>query len=229
MSTMSWTEASRRVARVVGGRSDPDALEAARDFLRETLQDWDTRRDWRYLHTIADDIAIVPGDEGADLPSAFKKPYNAYLDGISPLTYIERFEWDKRTAGIPGPGQPAFYSLFNVENRGRIELWPHSSISATLKVLYTRSPGFVADDEPLDIPERWEGYILAGARYRLVGSKEGSEKAQFWKKEYEDGVGKAVADDNRIPDRFEGFRPMATLMTQPWNANATWPYMEMTY
>lgn len=225
MSTMSWLDAAQRVSRVVGGRSDPDTLSAARDFIRETLQDWDVRRDWRYLHTIADDISVTAGSATADLPAPFKKPYLAYVNGLNALAYIERFEWDKVVSGVNAASTPCYYSLYNQESRGKIELWPPSSIAATLKVLYIRSPLFEgSDDEAIDIPARWEGYILAGARYRLVGSKEGSEKAEFWKREYEGGVVKAVGDDNRIPDQFQGFRPIRSLVAGAWNLNSVWPY-----
>lgn len=207
MSVLPWSEAISRVARVLGGTSDPDLLGASRDFLRETLQDWETRREWRYLNTIADDIAVVSGTQEYDLPSAFKKPYTAYLSGsFQPLGYIERYEWDKRNSGLTSPSTPCYYTLYNYNETGQVALWPSPSVNDTLKVLYIRAITHEgADDVALDIPARWEGYILAGARYRLLGSKEGSEKASFWGQEYERGFLKAVADDGRIPDAFLAF------------------------
>ena len=71
MSSLLWQDAIARVARVLGGTSDPDLLQASRDFLRETLQDWEVRREWRYLNTVADDISVVAGTEEYELPAPF--------------------------------------------------------------------------------------------------------------------------------------------------------------
>lgn len=225
MSILPWSDAIARVARVLGGTSDPDLLGASRDFLRETLQDWETRREWRYLNTVADDIAVASASGGEyELPATFKKPYTAYLSGTqTPLQYIERFEWDKRQNGQNSASTPGYYTLYNYAETGMVALWPPPSHADTLKVLYVRNITHEAsDDTAVDIPARWEGYILAGARFRLLGSKEGSEKAQFWGQQYEQGFLKAVADDVRIPDSFMGFTHSS--FNAGWNPNKpSWP------
>ena len=138
------------------------------------------------------------------------------------MGYIDRFEWDKRMNGLSSPSTPAFYSLYNHAETGMVTLWPSPSINDTLRVLYVRAIVHEAsDDTAIDIPARWEGYILAGARFRLLGSKEGSEKAQFWGNEYERGVAKAIGDDGRIPDAFQAFARASRGME---SLTSVWPY-----
>ncbi len=79
MSNLTWSAAARLVAGAISLASQPDALAAAHDAISETIQDWDTRRDWRYTQIVAPDITIATADTGFSLPTGFKKPYVAYL------------------------------------------------------------------------------------------------------------------------------------------------------
>ena len=162
MSTLQWGQATARIAGAVSGARQPDSLAAARDALVETLQDWDTRHDWRFEQVVADDIDITGATDTFDLPTNFKKPYVAYLVSSKiPLWFIERGNWHRAFPGDISRQSPRFYTLYNNDETGLGELYPPSSIADTLKVLYYRSLTYDdSDGALLDIPKRWEGYVL---------------------------------------------------------------------
>jgi hypothetical protein len=225
MSSLQWNTAARRVAGAISLGSQPDAIAAARDAISETLQDWDTRRDWRYTQVVAPNIALAAGATTFDLPTTFKKPYVAYLtEPKVVLWYIERANWHRLFPGSTTASTPGYYTLFNDATTGKGDIFAPTAAAATLVVLYYKAILYTdSDDAALDIPARWEGYILAGARMRLIASKVASEKALFWEKQYEQGVKRAKEDDLRLPDQFISFQPPESMNTPPWwNPNSTW-------
>jgi hypothetical protein len=224
MSALTWGEACKRVAGSISGASQPDALSAARDAIQETLQDWDSRRDWRYTQVVAPDISIAVNDSTFALPTTFKKPYVAYLTTAKkPLWYIERANWHRIYPGSTATSIPDYYSIYNEATTAVGNLFPTASAVDTLVVLYYKAIDYIgADTEFVDIPDRWAGYILAGARMRLIASKVASDKAVFWLNQYEAGVKKAKEDDQRIPDQFLSFEPPDSMAMPPYhNPNST--------
>lgn len=224
MSSLKWSAAAARIAGAVIGARQPDALAAARDAISETLQDWDTRRDWRYTQIVAPDLAIAVGDTAFDLPTTFKKPYVAYLNtGKNPLWYIERGNWHRVFPGTTSTSKPQYYTLFNEASTGRADIFPTAGAADTLTVLYYKSITYSDSDEAvLDVPARWEGYILDGARARLTLAKN-SQKSDKYFMLYEAGIKRAKEDDLRVPDQFVAFRPPDEMQVPPyWNPNSTW-------
>jgi hypothetical protein len=206
MSTLTWAEAARRVAGAVSLARGPDAVEAAKEALEETFNDWDTRRDWKFTQVIAPDITVSVGDTTFNLETNFKKPYVAYLvNNRSPLIYVERSNWHREAPGYIDQGIPRYYTLYNNASTATGSLMPASSVGDTMVLLYYRD--IVArddDNETLDIPKRWTGYILNGAKARLTLGKE-SRKADMYFNMYEAGIKLAKADDQRVPDQFVTF------------------------
>jgi hypothetical protein len=224
MSELTWETAIRRIAGSVSMRGQPDAQGAAREALTETLQDWDSRRDWRFTQVVAPDINIVPGDTTVTLPTLFKKPYVAYLvNNKTPLFYLERANWHRALPGYTSQSIPKWYTMFNEASTGTADIFPTCGITDTLVMLYYR-PMTYEDGDPqfLDIPRRWEGYILHGAKALLTLGK-GNQKVDRYFTLYEAGIKKAKEDDMRIPDQFVSFQPPDAAM-QPWwnNPNSTW-------
>ena len=221
MSNLTWAAAAARVAGSIAGRSQPDALGAARDAISETLQDWDSRRDWRYTQVVAPNIALTTGD--FDLPTHFKKPYVAYLASGKPLFYVERANWHRSFPGsLTTASTPRFYTLFDGDSTGQGNVFPPPASADTLVVLYYRSTVYTGADESfLDIPARWEGYILAGARSNLTLSKQAGGKSASWESRYERGIAHAKQDDLRLPDQFLSFVPVSAAPNL-YNPNSTW-------
>ncbi len=226
MSQLTWRAACARVAGAISLANQPDALDAARDAISETLEDWDSRHDWRFTQIVAPDITISGGDSTFDLPTTFKKPYVAYLSGSrQPLFFIERGNWHRMFPGLTSQSVPGFYTLYNEASTGKGDLFATASSDDTLNLLYYRSMKYTDDDDAtLDILSRWSGYILAGARMRLVASKIANDKALFWEKRYEMGIREAKKDDRRMPDQFLSFSGPASMTAPPYwnNPNSTW-------
>lgn len=225
MSSVTWGEAASRVAGAVSGTRLPDSVSAAKDALQETLEDWDSRRDWKYTQVVAPDITLTAGDSEFDLPSLFKKPYVAYLQtSRKPLFYIERANWHRVFPGTTDASAGRYYTLFNEMASGQGQLFPPVDASDTLVLLYYR-PIIVRDDDNalLDIPQRWTGYILRGARALLTTGKSAGKKSDDWWALYEKGIKQAKSDDLRVPDQFVSFMPPESMYQPYWfNPNSTW-------
>jgi hypothetical protein len=223
MSQMTWLTAIRRIAGAVSMKGQPDAQQAAREALSETLQDWDTRRDWKFTQVVAPDISLTPGTTTVDLPAAFKKPYAAYLVASKrPLWYAERANWHRVLPGYTSQSIPQWYALFNELSTGKADIFPTCGITDTLVMLYYRPMIYEDSDSAfLDIPARWEGYVTRGAKALLTLGK-GSQKSDRYFDLYEMGLKKAKEDDQRVPDQFISFQPPDGQMQPYWNPNSTW-------
>jgi hypothetical protein len=69
-----------------------------------------------------------------------------------------------------------------------------------------------SDDDPLDCPARYEGALIAGARFRYLAMKgDESAKIQVWMKLAEEGLHYAIGDDNNNPDHDMRFTPAHAL------------------
>jgi hypothetical protein len=211
--------------------SRAEALEAAKDAIEETLEDWDTRRDWKYTQVVAPDISLAADATTFSLPTSFKKPYVAYLVGSkSPLFYIERANWHRAMPGFTSGSISRWYTLYNDATTGKGDLFPKQASAETLVILYHR--GIVyrdSDDALLDIPRRWQGYILKGAKALLTLGKE-SRKAGTYFGLYEAGLKKAKEDDQRLPDQFISFQPPSAMSRPAWlNVNSGWESVGSDY
>lgn len=208
-SALTLGEAAARVARVVGLESDPTALQASKDCLSEAVDEWNRRHNWRFLQIVAPDIAVSGGTQSYALPTAFKRPYDAYLlNNRVKLKFCTRQTWDSFNPGDTSQSTPVGYTLFNVGTTGNIELVPIPTGSDTLVVRYFRdiiTP--VSDGDVLDVPKRYEGALIAMARGILASLKNSDEKAVMWTRRGEEGYKQAKADDIKTPDEVLSFDP----------------------
>lgn len=189
--------------------SDPSALQAAKDCISESVDEWNRRHNWRFLQIVAPDITVVGGTQTYDLPSTFKRPYDAYLvTNKVKLKFTTRQMWDSLAPGDTSNSTPIAYSLFNVGTTGKIELLPIPASADTLVVRYYRdiqTPS--SDGDVLDVPKRYEGALIAMARGILASLKNADDKAVMWTQRGEAGYKQAKADDIRIPDEVLSFDP----------------------
>jgi hypothetical protein len=221
MSNMTWGQAKSDVAQVVGGQGDPDTLQLAQAQISAVLQDWNTRRNWQFLQTIADDIAVTAGTSTYDLPAAFKRPYAAIFNTDS-LVYVTRRQFN-RVDAVQSASQPYWYTLFNHAETGKIELIPPCGVSGVLKVWYYRLMTEIGPDgDLLDVLGRYTNYVLDAAKTRILATKGPVDKMQFWMGAAESGFMKAVADDEHIPDEDPGFRPQMGLTSVPSDNSFQW-------
>jgi hypothetical protein len=214
-----------RVAGVISGARQADSTNAAKDAISETLEDWDSRRDWKYTQVVAPDISLSANSADFDLPTNFKKPYVAYLNTNKiPLFYIERANWHRIFPNYTSASSGGWYTLFNEMSTGKGQLFPIVSGPETLTVLYYRSIITTgAETALLDIPQRWTGYILRGARALLTTGKSAGKKSDDWWALFEKGIQHARVDDLRNPDQFVSFQPPDAMMQPRWsNLNSSW-------
>lgn len=225
MSSLTWGQAAARCAGAVSGTRQSDSLAAARDAISETLEDWDSRRDWRYTQVVAPDISLSANSADFDLPTTFKKPYVAYLNtNKRPLFYVERANWHRVFPGSVTPSTGGLYTLFNEMSTGKGQLFPTVAGPETLTLLYYRNIiSQDGDDALLDVPQRWTGYILRGARALLSTGKSAGKKSDDWWALYEKGLKNAKEDDLRIPDQFLSFQPPESMQRSVYeNLNSSW-------
>jgi len=198
---------------VIGSESDPKALQSAKDCISEAIDEWNRRHNWRFLQIVAPDITVSGGTSTYALPTTFKKPYDAYLaTSRTKLNFLVRQEWDSYAPGSATSGTPFLYSLFNSGTTGNIELLPIPSGADVLVVRYYRdikTP--TGDDELLDIPQRYEGALIAMARGILASLKDADRKADMWTMRGEKAYMQAKADDIRTPDEVLSFDPQPFL------------------
>lgn len=206
----------RRVARTVGGMSDPNILEAARDSISEAIQDWNTEKDWRFLQIIAPDIVMDGSTNRWPLPTNFKKPYDAYLKGLQiKLEYVEARLHDTLFPGGTSIAGGHGYSLYNVGTTGEIETLPNA-VADTLVVRYYRPMVEIGGDgDYLDLPSRYVPGILAKARMLMCLDAKDHVGAKMWADIATARLAWAKRDDDRIPDEEIRFRP--AIFTQNLN------------
>jgi hypothetical protein len=223
MSTLTWGDAISDVAGAVSLKSSGDTRLAAQRAITATLQDWHTRHDWRFTQVIASDIPIAAGTSDFALPSTFKKPYVAYTSTTRPaLEFIEVGNWYRAASLYGSGGGPWFYTLFNSDDTGLGQVFPPVGSDSLIQLLYYREGTYYPTDDTtaLDIPKRWEVYILDGAKARLTLGKE-SKKSDTYFALYEKGIKQARVDDRRQPDYFATFSPSANSDTNAfYNPNA---------
>lgn len=221
---MTWGQVIRRVAGAISLSQQPDAISAARDAVQETLEDMDTRRDWRFTQVVAPDIPLTAGQSSFQLPTLFKKPYVAYLASKHPLFYIERANWHRVYPGSTFQTISKWYSLFNDASTGNGDLFPPSAAADTLTLLYYRPISYIGgDDDLIDLPQRWSYVLTAGGKMRLISTKVVADKSRWWEEQYEKSLKRAKEDDLRIPDQFVSFQPPDAFNVPPWwNPNSAW-------
>jgi hypothetical protein len=207
ISNLTWREAARRVARSVGGMTNPAVILAAMDAISEAIQDWNTEKDWRFLQIVAPTIEMDGSTNRWPLPSNFKKPYDAYIEGATTtLQYVEA-----RHADTLLPGGGAFpvtaYSLYNVGTTGEIETLP-GAIAGNLVVRYYRPMvEFDSEDAFLDLPSRYVPGILAAARALMCLEAKDFSGSDRWAAYATKRLAWAKRDDDRIPDEEIRFSP----------------------
>lgn len=215
-SSLTWGQAKARVARSGSGSNVPENLVVAGEALQETIQFWNARKHWRFLHVLADDITLVSGTAEYALPTNCKTVYAAWLEGVrQPLHHVEPRLRGEAGYITPSNGLPTMYEVFNTATTGNITLvpTPDSATYGPLVVYYYRDMvSHASDTDILDCPARYEHAIIAGARVRYLALKgDESAKIQVWNKMAEEGLMYAIGDDNNQPDMNKGFIPEAVI------------------
>jgi len=146
-----------------------------------------------------------------DAPSDWKAGYSVRLLGSQrTLRYMGRRVYDRSISDEFNPGTPERYDLFNIYGRSKIRLLPPpSQADVLLQRYYRRMATQTASSTgtALDIPEDYESYPIAWAKWHFLTDKGNPEQATTWLTLANEGLKTMLSDQNVIPDEDLAFLP----------------------
>lgn len=148
-----------------------------------------------------------------DLPSDWKATYSAkLLISKRPLFYIgrrlyDRIQWDENITSTP-----IWYDLFIAGTQGKIRLLePPNAADAMLHRYHRRMtiPTASGDSSTLDIPEDFENYPIAWAKWHFLLDKGNghAQQASTWLAFAKEGLETMLAAQTNLPDEALAFEP----------------------
>jgi hypothetical protein len=146
-------------------------------------------------------------------PSDLKRVYTVrLLNSNKPLGYIGRRLYDRVVSDEFTAGTPAGYDLFGLGGRSKIRLLPPPASNDVLQVRYLRRFTIASasgSTTALDIPEDYESYVIAWAKWHFLTDKsEGrSEQGSTWMSLAQEGLKTMLSDQVSVPDEQLGFVP----------------------
>lgn len=168
-----------------------------------------------------------------DLPSDFKAIYSVRtLNNNTTLRQANRRFYDRSVTNEQDSSTPYGYDLFMIGGLGKLRLLPPPSQTDVLQVRYYRRmyiPTATGDSTTLDIPQDYEPYLIAWAKWHfLVDKGDGRlEQGKTWFQLGEQGLTMMVKEQNRKPDEDLMFFP-GQYDYNPQNINSTrlipWEY-----
>ena len=168
-----------------------------------------------------------------DLPTDYKNLYSArLLASPQALRPVGRRLYDRSVGSEQQASTPALYDLFMVGGTGRIRILPPPAAAETLLIRYYRRltiPTTTATAEAIDIPQDYENYLLADAKWRfLLDKSEGrGEQLTTWHTLADEGLKVMLADETDLPDEDLMFHPGHM---SPWPMNdSTTRFIDWNY
>jgi len=157
-------------------------------------------------------FALTATRDMYDIPSDWKAPYSVVLIGGVPLRYIQRRARDRMTDSEQAGGDVYGYDLMMVGSKGKIRLLTPPGGAGWLQVRYHRNMATAsasASTATLDVPDNYEPYLMAWAKWHFLTDKGEERKAQAmtWLSLAEDGLKTMLRDQTTIPDEQLGFTP----------------------
>ena len=148
-----------------------------------------------------------------DLPSDYKAMYSVRMLGNNaPLVQVGRRLYDRVVSNEQTTSTPVWYDLFMVGNAGKIRLLPPPVAADSFQMRYYRRMSIAsstADATTLDIPQDYEPYLIAWAKWHfLVDKGDGRlEQGKTWFTLGEQGLSMMIKEQNRKPDENLMFIP----------------------
>lgn len=148
-----------------------------------------------------------------NLPSDWKSVYSVRLLGTNrKLEYVGRRSWDRGVGDENLASSPYNYDLFRGGSGGQIRLLPAPGTSDTLQIRYYRR-FFLGSASgatgTLDLPEDYESYPIAWAKWHFLTDKgEGrKDQATTWLSLAQEGLTTMLKDQTNVADESLGFQP----------------------
>lgn len=209
MPILTYSQAQAQVAKVSGRSTDADLLAEAGEEIIRVLDEL-TLEDFQWLLTTGTPIPLVQGTQDYDLPANYRRMYTARLQtGNRPLTYVDQREWDRYVLDQTSQGSPTGYTIFRSTNtQERIRIFPIPAQADNLIFLYHRvitTPS--AGGTALDIPERYQTYVIYQARANLIASGHPNETDREYWQARADRYYRKLKHEDQDADRPAAFRP----------------------
>jgi hypothetical protein len=148
-----------------------------------------------------------------ELPTDYKDLYSArLLTSQKALRPVGRRMYDRSVGNEQQTTTSMLYDLFMVGGAGRIRILPPPAQADILLMRYYRRltiPTTTATADAIDIPQDYEGYLMAWAKWHfLVDKSEGrGDQLQTWHTLGEEGLKVMLADQTDLPDQDLMFHP----------------------
>jgi hypothetical protein len=168
-----------------------------------------------------------------DLPSDWKAPYSLkLLSSNTPLRYIQRRSVDRSAASEQAGAGVYGYDLMLVGSKGKVRLLTPPAAADVLQVRYYRCMATASASGAtgsLDLPEGYEPYLMAWAKWHFLTDKGEERKSQAttWLSLAENGLTTMLKDQTNIPDEDLGFTPghmTAGRVSDNSTVNIHWDY-----
>lgn len=148
-----------------------------------------------------------------DLPSDTKAVYDArLLNSMLTLRPVGRRFYDRSITDEQSSSTTELYDLYLMGQRGKIRILGPPSSADVLQVRYYRRmtiPTTTATADAVDIPQDYEQYLIAWAKWHfLVDKGEGrGDQAKTWFSLAQEGIVTMLRDQTRNPDEDLTFIP----------------------
>ena len=140
------------------------------------------------------------------LPSDMKAMYSVRLQASQrPLHPLRRRIYDRSISSEYTVSTPERYDMFTFGGKGKIRLLPPPAASDVLQMRYYRRMSTTAT--PVDVPQDYEPYFIAWAKWHFLTDKGLTERATTWFALAQDGLKTMLADQTVQPDESIGFVP----------------------
>ena len=212
-------EASRRVARVVGGGNNVEVLDEAEDAILAALEELNVAWDWDFLRQTTT-ITLVDGTADYNLPTNHRSIYDVRLTSNAiPLRPFRQRDYDRITSQ-PTSGTPIGYNVFpssavealDPQHTGMsIRFIPTPSMSDTATVkYYRRTSVLTSTGYTIDLPRQYQFWVVYAAKAMILADRGGDwDRATFWQKKADRLLQLMKFDDqSRLTDNEgDGFKP----------------------
>jgi hypothetical protein len=208
-------QAVARIARVVQGSSQPNALTEASEALEDSYRWWN-RRNWKALLKTAPTLTVSAAVTDYPLPPDFKKTYSVRL-ADRPLFFCSQRNYDKMVWDQDQQVGATHYTPYPVGQENKIRLLPQHDKPDTLTVRYYSAITLPANDDTiLSIPETWVQPLVDYAKSLICASRGQDGRRNFFMQLAVQGMRSARGDDLTEPDQEQGLE-VAPNQADPWS------------
>ena len=178
-------ELKTKLLRPVGKQNNDDAKAEAADIIQSMLDQFNTRKDWKFMRGISTYNVTTDGLLTLNTTTSpnIKKIYSVAIPGVRPLKYIPRRDFDLQNPAGLSVGGTYYYTAFTLGQLNQIEVLDHPSDNTSIAVAYQLLASIPATDNATfsELPQPLGNWLFCEGRARVIGSLGGDPDAmRFW-------------------------------------------------